>query len=196
VIVAWFAAGWFAWTLAEYVMHRFGMHALKGRGLPSREHLTHHSEADSVLEKWWLSWAGVVGAGVALGANVHWVFGAGWVVGYGFYDLQHYRAHRHAPRTRYQRWLRRHHFHHHFGHPLVNHGVTWSLWDRVFGTWRDPGTIQVPRRLAMVWLLDDDGAVRPDFAPDYEVVGIATRDERQQRIDRARAFANLAPTTA
>jgi sterol desaturase/sphingolipid hydroxylase (fatty acid hydroxylase superfamily) len=196
ITVAFVLAGWFAWTLGEYVLHRFAMHSLRGKGLPSREHLIHHSEADSVLEKWWMSWTGIVIVGVVLGLAVNPAFGFGWIAGYGFYDLQHYRAHRRAPRTRYQRWLRRHHFHHHFGHPLVNHGVTWSLWDRAFGTWRAPGTIKVPRRLAMVWLVDDHGALRPAFAGDYELVGSATRDERQQKIDRARAFANLAPTTA
>ncbi|MBA2283215.1 MAG: sterol desaturase family protein [Acidimicrobiia bacterium] len=186
-------AGWFAWTLGEYVLHRFAMHALKGKGLASREHLTHHAQRDSVLEKWALSWAGVVVVGIALGVVIHPAVGIGWVGGYGFYDLQHYRAHRRAPRTRYQRWLRRHHFHHHFGHPMENHGVTWSLWDHVFGTYRDPGVVRVPRRMAMVWLLDDDGAVRPEHAGDYEVVGRAPASDAQAAIDRARAFANQAP---
>jgi sterol desaturase/sphingolipid hydroxylase (fatty acid hydroxylase superfamily) len=195
IVVPWFAAGWFLWTLGEYVLHRFGMHALKGRGLASREHLRHHASRDSVLEKWALSWTGILLVGAVLAATVHPALAIGWVAGYGFYDLQHYRAHRRAPRTRYQRWLRRHHFHHHFGHPMANHGVTWPLWDHVFGTWEAPGRIRVPRRLAMVWLLDDDGAVRPEHAADYEVVGRAAADERRDA-DLVDAFANRAPSLA
>ena len=189
-------AGWFLWTIGEYVMHRFLMHAMKGRGLASREHLEHHANRDSILEKWALAWAGVLIVGLGLATTLHPALGAGWVLGYGFYDLQHYRAHRRAPRTRYQRWLRRHHFHHHFGHPLVNHGVTWPLWDHVFGTYEAPGRIRVPRRMAMVWLVDDDGAVRPEHAADYEVVGRLQGDDDQATRDRIDAFANRAPSAA
>ena len=40
--IALVATGAFAWTLGEYLMHRFAMHAMKGKGMASREHLTHH----------------------------------------------------------------------------------------------------------------------------------------------------------
>jgi sterol desaturase/sphingolipid hydroxylase (fatty acid hydroxylase superfamily) len=197
ITIALLLTGWFAWTLGEYVLHRFLMHAMKGRGLASREHLEHHANRDSILEKWALSWAGVLIVGTLIGVLVHPVLGIGWVGGYGFYDLQHVLAHRRAPRTRYQHWLRRHHFHHHFGHPMVNHGVTWPLWDHVFGTYEAPGRIRVPRRMAMVWLVDDDGELRPEHAADYEVVGRARRsDDEQFRLDRADAFANRAPSAA
>ncbi len=192
-LTLYFFAGWFAWTLGEYLMHRFAMHAMKGRGLASREHLTHHSDRDSVLEKWAIAWTGVVIVGIVLGLFVHPGLGIGWVFGYGFYDLNHLLAHKRAPRTRYQRWLRRHHFHHHFGHPLKNHCVTWPLWDRVFGTYEEPGVVRVPRRMAMVWLLDDDGNVRPELAGDYAVAGRGDRNAAIMRRDRVDAFANRAP---
>ncbi|MGH9139128.1 MAG: sterol desaturase family protein [Acidimicrobiales bacterium] len=188
-----FVAGWFAWTLGEYVMHRFVMHEARGRGLASREHLNHHADRDSILEKWALAWSGIVLVGLALGFLVHPALGVGWVFGYGFYDLQHYRAHKRAPRTRYQRWLRRHHFHHHFGHPLVNHGVTWPVWDIAFGTYVKPGVVRVPRRMAMIWLLGDDGQIRPRFAGDYAVVGRAVRDASVATRDKIDAFANRPP---
>jgi sterol desaturase/sphingolipid hydroxylase (fatty acid hydroxylase superfamily) len=205
VAAALLLSGGAMWTLGEYVMHRFVMHELRGRGLPSREHLRHHAEYDSVLESWWFAWAGIVGLGIALGANVArlagpagWALGVGWVAGYGFYDWIHYRAHRRPIAHPYERWVRRHHFHHHFGHPTVNHGVTSPLWDKVFGTYeRVEGPIRVPRRLAMRWLVDGDGRVRPEHAADYELVGRkieAGSDPAQDAIDRARAFANLAPT--
>lgn len=187
------AVGWFAWTLGEYLFHRFGMHALKGRGLASKEHLRHHADRDSVLEKWAVSWTGVLAVGFGWWQLAPGL-GIGWVAGYGFYDLQHYRAHRRAPKTRYQRWLRRHHFHHHFGHPMVNHGVTWAVWDHVFGTWEAPGRVRVPRRMAMVWLCDEDGEIRPEHAADYELAGRVVRTDEQAKRDLVDAYANRAPS--
>jgi sterol desaturase/sphingolipid hydroxylase (fatty acid hydroxylase superfamily) len=196
--VAVFVAGWLAWTLGEYLLHRFGMHALRGRGIMSREHLNHHAVRDSVLEKWAASWTGVIIVGTLLAfATRQPAFGVGWVVGYGFYDLHHWHAHKRPPRNRYQRWLRRHHFHHHFGHPKDNMGVTWPVWDLVFRTYQRPDVIRVPRRMAMIWLADDEGQVLPAFAADYEVVGPARRPGRHDSAlaerDRVDAFANRPP---
>lgn len=186
-------SGWLAWTLGEYLIHRFAMHALRGRGITSREHLNHHADRDSILEKWFLAWTGVVIVGLTLGTTLHAAVGVGWVLGYGFYDLQHWRAHKRPPRSRYQRWLRRHHFHHHFGHPKDNLGVTWPLWDLAFGTYHRPGVIRVPRRMAMVWLLDNQGDVRPEHAADYQVAGTAQRTPAIAARDRADAFTNRPP---
>ena len=202
LLVAAFLGGWFAWTLGEYLMHRFAMHELKGRGLPSKEHLRHHADRDSILEKWPIAWTGIVVVGfvafvviggLVAGRSVGIAMFAGWVFGYGFYDLHHWRAHRRPIANRYERWLRRHHFHHHFGHPMANHGVTIPLWDHVFGTYEAPGTVRVPRRMAMVWLTDDDGAVRHEYARDYVVVGTRGRTGDQAKADTDDAFANRAP---
>jgi hypothetical protein len=49
----------------------------------------------------------------------------------------------------------------------------------------------------MRWLLDDDGAVKAEYAGDYELVGrrlAPGQDVDQDRLDHDRAFANLAPT--
>ncbi len=132
---------------------------------------------------WWLSGSAAFGLAVA----------AGWAVGYFFYEYQHAQAHLRAPTGPYSRWLRHHHFHHHFGHPMANHGVSVPWWDQVFGTIEQPDRVRVPRRLAMAWLVDDDGELRPEFADDYVLVGTADRDERTAALDRARAFASAAP---
>ncbi len=191
-----FLAGWFAWTLAEYLLHRFAMHALRGRGIASREHLRHHSTRDSILEYWALSWTGVflVAIGLVAGLGLPVAFGVGYVFGYGFYDLHHYRAHRKPIANRYERWLRKHHFHHHFGHPLANHGVTLPLWDHVFGTYEEPGMVKVPRRMAMIWLVDDQGEVLAQYAGDYAIAGVRVLTEEQRAEDVRNAFANVAPT--
>ena len=77
---------------------------------------------------------------------------------------------------------------------LENHGVTSPVWDLVFGTYvRVDGPIRVPRRMAMVWLVDDDGTVRPEYAADYAVVGGRRATDSQAEADERDAFANLAP---
>lgn len=200
--LALFALGFPLWSLAEYLMHRFVMHEAKGRGLASREHLTHHAERDSILESWYFAWTGVVVVGAAIGFGVAhllgagtagWALGAGWVAAYGVYDWIHWRAHRRPIANRYERFVRRHHFHHHFGHPMANHGVTTAVWDRAFGTLQEPEQVRVPRRLALPWLVDADGELHERFRDDYRLVGSASGDERTAQLDRARAFASIAP---
>ena len=197
------ATGAALWTLGEYVLHRFAMHEAAGRGKLSREHLEHHVAAmwsfDPVLL---LAWLGVVLVAVLGWAPIGWILGGpiagasialGWTAAYGHYEYQHAMSHLRGPATRYQRAVRRHHFHHHFGHPMANHGVTTRFWDRVFRTLEDPEIVRVPRRLAPAWLVDDAGAVRREFAGDYVLVGADRSDDRLVAIDRARAFASAAP---
>jgi hypothetical protein len=76
---------------------------------------------------------------------------------------------------------------------MANHGVTTAVWDRAFGTYEHPERVRVPRRLALPWLVDGAGAIRPEFRADYELVGRADDAERLAAIDRARAFASQAP---
>ena len=200
-IVLALAVGAALWTLAEYLLHRFAMHALNGRGIMSREHLEHHVGSGwSFSNTHLLSWAGVILVGIGVWAPIGWLvagvpglaLGAGWCLGYAGYEHQHAMAHLRGPRGRYSTWLRRHHFHHHFGHPRANHGVTTSVWDRVFGTHERPDRVRVPRRLAQPWMLDGD-RLRPEYEADYVLVGSADRSSRAAQLDRVRAFASIAP---
>ena len=109
------------------------------------------------------------------------------------YEVAHRRTHTHPPRNRYGRWARRSHMHHHFGAPMRNFGVTSPVWDKVFGTYDDPGVVTVPRRMAPVWLLDETGEVMAAFADDYLTKGPRCADANQLDRDRVYAFANLAP---
>lgn len=203
VLVGGFALGAFLWNLAEYLLHRFAMHCLRGRGIMSREHLEHHVHASwrfshilvlawlGMLLVGWVAWfplgwavvSGAFGVSVALG----------WSLGYFFYEYQHAIAHLKPPTSRYGHWLRHHHFHHHFGHPMANHGVTTPLWDIVFGTIERPEVVKVPRRLALVWLLDEQGELKAEYRDRYLLVGSSDPAERLATLNRARAFASLAP---
>ncbi|MEZ5382708.1 MAG: sterol desaturase family protein [Microthrixaceae bacterium] len=204
LIIAGFAGGWIAWTLAEYLLHRFAMHALSGRGIMSREHLEHHVGSTwSFSSTHLLSWAGMLLVGCAglmplvRLAGVTWSVAVsvsvGWAVGYFFYEFVHMRAHLAAPTGAYSRWVRRHHFHHHFGRPKFNHGVSVGVWDHAFGTYERPERVRVPRRMALPWLVDEYGELRPEFADDYVLVGDCDAGAREAMLDRARAFASAAP---
>lgn len=196
------AFGPLLWTFMEYVLHRFAFHEARGKNYGSREHLRHHSSEDSVLESWYLSWAGVLALGLGLlpflgrvlgVADVGWGLGLGYVAGYGFYDWIHWRAHRRPIRNDYEARVRKHHFTHHFHVPMQNHGVTSAFWDRVFGTFVEVERVEVPRRLAMRWLVDEHGEIRPEYRDTYVLRGQTALDDEQRRIDEQRAFANQAP---
>ena len=203
-LVPAFLVGAVGWTLAEYVLHRFLMHAMKGRGMPSREHLTHHAQRDyyagtpeKALFSVVVSVIMVPVFAVLVGLPVAVALQAGFIVAYLTYEWLHRRAHTHPPRGRYGRWLRRSHFHHHFGRPLENHGVSTPLWDIVFGTRVEPGVIRVPRRLAMRWLLLPNGELDPAWAADYVLVGRRPEAAEVPSFDAAdhdAAFSNAAPS--
>lgn len=194
--------GAMSWTALEYGLHRFAMHEMRGRGLASVEHLSHHADVTyfSPASKKALSAAAttvVVHPIARAVAGRRWAraYTAGLIATYYGYEVAHRRIHTHPPASGYGRWARRSHLHHHFGSPMRNFGVTTPVWDRVLGTYDDPGVITVPRRMAPVWLVDDDGRVRPEFAADYVVKQGSRRraDEPAADDDRRDAFANVAP---
>ena len=191
-------AGAASWTVAEYGLHRFAMHELRGRGPASVEHLEHHADVSyfSPASKKLASAAGTTVVTYPLAASIagrRWAtaFTGGLLGMYFAYEVAHRRTHTHPPTNRYARWARRNHMHHHFGAPMRNFGVTSPVWDRLFGTYDDPGVVTVPRRMAPAWMLDDAGAVRAEFAADY-VVEDTGRGARREN-DREHAFANVAP---
>jgi sterol desaturase/sphingolipid hydroxylase (fatty acid hydroxylase superfamily) len=170
------AIGAVSWTLVEYGLHRFAMHVPRGRGLASREHLTHHADVTyfSPMSKKLVSAAATTAIAFPLASAIGGrrraaAFTAGLIGTYGWYEVAHRRLHTHPPRGRYGRWARRHHLHHHFGAPMRNFGVTTPVWDRLFGSHDEVTTVSVPRRSAPVWMLDPAGKVRPRFADEYRV---------------------------
>lgn len=175
-LFAWVAAGALTWTLLEYWIHRELGHRRTGNPF-GVEHVRHHATTRYFAPSWKKACvaAPVVGAlGAALAWPVGPLPGAAFALGlgamYALYERVHRRAHTHAPRGRYGRWLRRHHFHHHFHAPATNHGVTSPVWDVVFRTLARPGVVRVPEKHAMDWLVGPDGAVRPEHAGDYAVL--------------------------
>jgi len=168
------------WSLLEYVLHRFLGH--DRRTMPnffSIEHTRHHSEGNYFAPTWKkglvaLAILGLVYTlvGFVADASIAAAYTVGVVAMYVTYEVIHRRAHTHEGIGSYGRFIRRHHFHHHFANPHSNHGVTSPIWDHVFGTYEPVGQVRVPIKLAMKWLFDPStGEVRERFAAHYRVVG-------------------------
>jgi sterol desaturase/sphingolipid hydroxylase (fatty acid hydroxylase superfamily) len=140
----WVSAGALAWSLAEYVTHRYLFHLKARSAFGTRLHFIVHG----VHHEWpndryrlvmppavsiflfcaclWLFTSTLGRAGYA--------FHAGFTLGYLHYDLMHYYLHHGKPRNGYLRRLRKHHMVHHFKAPGTRFGVSSRLWDYVFRT--------------------------------------------------------------
>lgn len=201
-IVTSAVGGAMLWSVAEYGIHNWGGHGPRGKTEFSREHLTHHATPTyftATIKK--AKAAGLALALMAplaiaaLGVPRGVAFAVAFSLAYLGYEWLHRRAHTHAaPRGwlgAYGRMVRKHHFHHHFGAPRSNHGVTSPVWDFVFRTYEPPGVVRVPARHAMTWLVDDGGEIKPEYAADYVLVG--RKIDRDAETDRRRAFSNEAP---
>lgn len=138
-------AGFFAWTFAEYGLHRTLFHwvpgASWGEGLHFVLHGVHHDfpkdryrlvmpPAASLFLLFFVFGPLFV---LTMGA-VGWAFLGGFVAGYINYDLTHYYIHHAKPKSKRMKRLRAHHMNHHFNKTNRKYGVSAILWDRVFRT--------------------------------------------------------------
>ena len=142
---AWlFAAGWFGWTLLEYLIHRFSFHYTPhgpiGMFYAYMIHGVHHAFPED--DRRWLV-PPVISAAIsaAIYFVLRWIFGsqcppifAGGLTGYLLYDLSHYAMHRGVSRFEFFNRLRRRHMQHHYATPERWFGVSTPLWDYVFRT--------------------------------------------------------------
>ncbi|HEX7329780.1 MAG TPA: sterol desaturase family protein [Casimicrobiaceae bacterium] len=136
------AAGVAAWTLIEYILHRYVLHCAPALRQMHAQH--HASPTELIGTPSWVSVPIFVGLvliplvrstpeSIACGAT------AGLMLGYLWYVAVHHATHhvRARPGTYLGTYLyrakQRHAVHHHSQRPC-NFGVTTSLWDRVFGT--------------------------------------------------------------
>lgn len=181
-------AGASTWSLLEHVIHeQLGHVHVRHRNVFSVEHTKHHATthyfAPTVKKVGAAAiTTALVGplATLAFGRRRGAAFTLGLVGMYSTYEFLHRRAHTHAPNNRYGRWMRKHHFYHHFHNPKVNHGVTSPIWDHFRHTYEEPPQVRVPEKHAMPWLVDaETGEVRPEFADDYVLVKKKSRAKRK-----------------
>lgn len=181
ITVLAFALGVLTWSFLEYTIHRWLGHdrRLVWRTPFGVEHTAHHSRGN-YFAAWYkkalaalLAIALVAPLAILVGGTGPGVaYTAGFVGFYLVYELVHRLLHVWQGVGPYARWARRHHFFHHFHDPRLNHGVTSPIWDLVFGTYRRPERIAVPKKLAMRWLVDPlTGTVRSGLAADYQLRG-------------------------
>ena len=148
-VAGFFALGVLAWTLSEYVLHRYVFHWRKdtprGRRIHFLLHGVHHdypNDADRLVMPLGFSIPlSVVFYSLfyfTMGMRIGEPFFAGFVIGYLMYDGTHYAIHHFKPRTRLGKWIKRHHMlHHHLDHD-GGFGVSSPLWDLVLGTMPQP----------------------------------------------------------
>lgn len=210
----WAVMGGVAWTASEYAIHRFVGHGpkrtpkgtlaekLTPAGIAAEfnaEHLAHHANPSYFAP----TARKIRAAGVAIplvgGVLAPFVgprravsFALGFAGVYGGYEVLHRWIHTRAPSTAYGRWARRHHLLHHHKTPRLNHGVTSPVWDWVTSSHVPMEKVRVPRHVAPGWMVDASGAVRPEFASDYELVG-ARRAARADAKDANDAADVIAP---
>src|ERR1700730_1884848 len=123
VVVILFCCGLLAFTLVEYITHRFVLHALA----PVR-HGMHHARPREPIDKiFWQIWLAFIVVYLTTGGAVL----AGALVAYAWYLFVHYCVHQN-PAILPAPLLKHHLDHHRFANR--NYGVTTKLWDRVFGT--------------------------------------------------------------
>jgi sterol desaturase/sphingolipid hydroxylase (fatty acid hydroxylase superfamily) len=170
--------GAIGWTLLEYLLHRFVFHGASARRLGAKEHRRHHAQIDYFAPWWQKALAAMAATAIMLplaaliaGPKNGAAFTLGFISMYLLYEVLHRRAHTHPPRNRYGRWRRKNHFAHHFADPRLAQGVTTPVWDTVFGTRLLVDRVRVPRRLAMSWLVGQNGEILDAYASDYELVG-------------------------
>jgi sterol desaturase/sphingolipid hydroxylase (fatty acid hydroxylase superfamily) len=144
VVAGIFVAAIFAWTLAEYLLHRFVFHYVDERPWVQRFHyLVHgvHHEYPSDPHHLFMPPVPSLILASLFGGLFYLLMGrygvpflAGFIVGYLMYSTMHYLMHRVKNPPAFLRGLWRHHHLHHFKSPDKAFGVSSPLWDWVFGT--------------------------------------------------------------
>lgn len=176
-------AGCLSWTFAEYALHNWAGHVARGRNHLSRDHLKHHANNRYFSPSGHKALAALAAAAViaplavlVAGTVAGICYTIAFVAAYLAYEIMHRRAHTHPPRTRYGRWQRKHHFHHHFAAPKKNHGVTTPWFDMLLRSYERPGRVRVPERHAMDWLVDPrTGDVFDAYRDDYCIARVRPR---------------------
>jgi len=145
-----FIIGFFMWTLAEYLLHRFVFHfhakSARGQRITFLFHGVHHAQPQCKTRLVMPPLVSIPGAILFYGL-IYLIFGVvfqvpfwiapvmfGSLIGYLFYDLAHYATHHSPMRAGYGRIIKRNHMIHHYKTPDKRFGVSSTLWDYVFLT--------------------------------------------------------------
>jgi len=144
VALGLFVAGFLGWTLTEYWIHRLLFHYHPRSELGKRVHYWWHGvHHDYPNDSRRLVMPLISSVPLAfLFGGIFWLIAgeyypalfAGFALGYITYDLTHYAIHHWNLTNPMFRWLKRHHYKHHFNEEAAGYGVSSPLWDYVFRT--------------------------------------------------------------
>lgn len=141
-----FVAALFAWTITEYILHRFVFHFEPKSKLGKRLHFVMHGvHHDYPNDSKRLVMPPALSILIALpfvflfqlllgnGTYFYMAF-AGFVMGYLIYDMMHYALHYVNFQNAFWQKLKHHHMLHHYNEPEKGFGVSSMFWDGIFGT--------------------------------------------------------------
>jgi len=138
--IAWGALGLLAWTIVEYVMHRFIFHYHPTSEFGKKMHFIFHGiHHDYPCDRLRLVLPPSVSIPLATGfyflyqtfipAEGFGAFFALFLVGYLMYDMIHYAIHHVEIKGKIWNTLKTHHLKHHYVEPDKGFGVSSPLWD-------------------------------------------------------------------
>jgi sterol desaturase/sphingolipid hydroxylase (fatty acid hydroxylase superfamily) len=153
--------GFMSCGLLEYVVHRWVLHGPPS--LAKRGHAQHHAEPRALISTplfvimiGALAIWGLLGLVLPAGLAALLVFGL--YAGYNYFALMHHWQHHRdvaaAWVASWQRLERLYHLHH--ARPVVNFGISTTIWDRVFGTFQPPKQPETRRLLQHDHILLDE----------------------------------------
>ena len=135
-LAAFAVTGLLAWTLAEWLLHRFIYH--QWTSFLTAGHAMHHDDPRALIGvPWYLTAVAIVLLFELLAiplrsSSTGVVMGFAWL-GYIFYCALHHGSHHWRGQRGWLKRMKRHHLIHH-AHADYNWGFTTPLWDLVFGT--------------------------------------------------------------
>ena len=147
--------GFFSWTLAEYLLHRYLFHFERDTPLGRRMHFLlhgiHHEDPQDPTRLVMPPLLAIpIGASLflifrtVLGPVWTYPFYAFFIFGYLCYDYMHYAHHHFSPRSRVGIRLKKNHMNHHYVETDAFWGVSSPIWDYVFGT---AGSTKPPKKV-------------------------------------------------
>jgi sterol desaturase/sphingolipid hydroxylase (fatty acid hydroxylase superfamily) len=137
-------AGIAAWSLTEYVLHRWVFHyhpkSVWGKEIHFLVHGIHHDYPRDSTRLVMPLLVSIPLAALFYGAFLL-AFGAlanglfcGFIIGYMAYDSIHYATHHLPMKSRFGRFLKTYHMRHHYQDSDTAYGVSNPMWDYVIGT--------------------------------------------------------------
>jgi sterol desaturase/sphingolipid hydroxylase (fatty acid hydroxylase superfamily) len=146
-IILVFCSGILAWTLFEYLMHRFAFHYVahspRAKRIVYIMHANHHEYPRDKERLFMPPAPSFILASVifslfyaCMGQHVF-MFFPGFLLGYLMYGTMHFAIHAWNPPFKWMKPLWRNHHLHHYKQQERGFGVSTTMWDRVFGTMFD-----------------------------------------------------------